>query len=165
MKSYLWTFMVAGLIGCDAVEEVREDVELRSGTATCPTWRCGFNSAEVNGRAIRELNLDGVANAAGMKAPNVKFVFSAFFFRKQERNYANTDGSVIAQTIVQSAIQQQFTAVSPDFSDFQNRGNTMPWSPDWRGPTVLNRRATTTGQRARSACPNASHSLIAFAHA
>ena len=67
MKSYLWTFMVAGLIGCDAVEEVREDVELRSGTATCPTWRCGFNSAEVNGRAIRELNLDGVANAAGMK--------------------------------------------------------------------------------------------------
>ncbi|MBK8061176.1 MAG: hypothetical protein IPK33_25775 [Gemmatimonadetes bacterium] len=43
-----------------------------------------------------------------MKAANVKYVFSALFFRKQERNYANTDGSVIAQTIVQSAIQQQF---------------------------------------------------------
>ncbi|MBK6487470.1 MAG: twin-arginine translocation signal domain-containing protein [Gemmatimonadetes bacterium] len=65
------------------------------------------------------------SNAAGLKAANVKYVFSALFFRKQERNYANTDGSVIAQTIVQTAIQQQFTAVSPDFSDFQNRGNTI----------------------------------------
>ena len=42
------------------------------------------------------------ANAEGMKAPNVKFVFSGLFFRKMERNYANTDGSVITQTIVQS---------------------------------------------------------------
>jgi TldD protein len=66
------------------------------------------------------------ANTEGMKAANVKFVFSGFFFRKMERNYANTDGSVISQTIVQSAVQQQFTAVSSDFSDFQNRGNTLP---------------------------------------
>ena len=66
------------------------------------------------------------ANAEGMKAANVKYVFSALFLRKMERNYANTDGSIIAQTIVQSALQQQFTAVSPDFSDFQNRSNTLP---------------------------------------
>jgi TldD protein len=66
------------------------------------------------------------ANAEGMKAANVKYVFSGMFFRKMERNYANTDGSVITQSIVQSAVQQQFTAVSPDFSDFQNRSNTMP---------------------------------------
>ena len=63
--------MVALLVACEVVEEVSdevsEDVELRGGTATCPTWQCGFNSAEINGRAIRELNLDGVANAAGMK--------------------------------------------------------------------------------------------------
>jgi len=71
------------------------------------------------------------ANAEGMKAANVKYVFSGLFLRKMERNYANTDGSIIAQTIVQSAVQQQFTAVSPDFSDFQNRGNTLP--PTARG--------------------------------
>jgi TldD protein len=65
-------------------------------------------------------------NAEGMKAPNVKYVFSGFFFRKHERNYANTDGSVIAQTVIQTALQQQFTAVSADFSDFQNRTNTLP---------------------------------------
>ena len=66
------------------------------------------------------------SNAEGMKAANVKYVFSGLFLRKMERNYANTDGSIIAQTIVQSALQQQFTAVAPDFSDFQNRGNTLP---------------------------------------
>jgi TldD protein len=71
------------------------------------------------------------ANAEGMKAANVKFVFSGLFLRKMERNYANTDGSIIAQTVIQSAVQQQFTAVSPDFSDFQNRGNTLP--PTARG--------------------------------
>ena len=71
------------------------------------------------------------ANTEGMKAPNVKYVFSGLFLRKMERNYANTDGSIIAQTVVQSAVQQQFTAVSPDFSDFQNRGNTLP--PTARG--------------------------------
>jgi TldD protein len=71
------------------------------------------------------------ANAEGLKAANVKFVFSGLFLRKMERNYANTEGSIIAQTVVQSAVQQQFTAVSPDFSDFQNRANTLP--PTARG--------------------------------
>ncbi len=49
---------------CDAPEEHP------AGAVTdrdCPTWRCGFNSAEVNGRSIRELNLDGATNSAGMK--------------------------------------------------------------------------------------------------
>ena len=49
---------------CDAPEEHA------AGAVTdrdCPTWRCGFNAAEVNGRSIRELNLDGAANSAGMK--------------------------------------------------------------------------------------------------
>ena len=66
------------------------------------------------------------SNTEGMKAPNVKYVFSGLFLRKMEKNYANTEGSVIAQTVIQSAVQQQFTAVSPDFSDFQNRANTLP---------------------------------------
>jgi predicted Zn-dependent protease len=42
------------------------------------------------------------ANANAMKAQNVKFVFSGLFFRKNERNYANTDGTVVTQTIIQS---------------------------------------------------------------
>ena len=42
------------------------------------------------------------ANAEAMKAAGVKFVFSGLFFRKQERNYANSEGSVIKQTVIQS---------------------------------------------------------------
>ena len=71
------------------------------------------------------------ANAEALKVSGVRFVFSALFFRKQERNYANTDGSVIAQTIIQSWPLMQLTAVAPDFSDFQNRSNVV--SPAGRG--------------------------------
>jgi TldD protein len=71
------------------------------------------------------------ANAEAMKVPGVKFVFSGLFFRKQERNYANSDGSVIAQTVLQSWPLMQITAVAPDFSDFQNRGNVA--APAGRG--------------------------------
>jgi TldD protein len=110
------------------------------------TWK---NAYEVDPWTIpveEKADLLIKANAAGMKAANVKFVFSALFFRKQERNYANTDGSVIAQTIVQSAVQQQFTAVSPDFSDFQNRGNTMP--PVGRGwEWVLQQKLVENGAK------------------
>ena len=72
------------------------------------------------------------ANTEGMKAKNVKYVFSALFFRKIEKNYANSDGSVIAQTQVQTWPLIQFTAVAPDFSDFQNRGNCVqPMGRGW----------------------------------
>ncbi|WAS93264.1 ADYC domain-containing protein [Nannocystis punicea] len=49
--------------GCD--DPAIEDTQLRP--YNCPTWQCGFNSAEVNGRSIRELNLDGQANVDGLR--------------------------------------------------------------------------------------------------
>src|SRR4029078_6001382 len=63
------------------------------------------------------------ANTNATKDTNVKYVFSAMFFRKEERNYANTDGSVITQTIIDSWVPMQITAVAPDASDFQNRAS------------------------------------------
>ncbi len=72
------------------------------------------------------------ANAAALKAPNVKFVFSGLFFRKNERNYADTNGSVVTQTIIQSWAPMQITAVAPDQSDFQNRGSvSAPMGRGW----------------------------------
>jgi TldD protein len=72
------------------------------------------------------------ANAAAMKTKNVKYVFSGFFFVKDERNYANTDGSFIQQDTVRSWPTMQITAVSADFSDFQNRANMMqPMARGW----------------------------------
>ena len=90
------------------------------------TWKSAYEIDPWTIPVEQKADLLIKANTEGMKAANVKFVFSGFFFRKMERNYANTDGSVINQTTVQSAVQQQFTAVSSDFSDFQNRGNTLP---------------------------------------
>ena len=60
---------LAGLVcACDGVD-MTQDAEWRTTAAkpVCPTWQCGFNSAEVNGRAIRELNLDGQVNQSGVR--------------------------------------------------------------------------------------------------
>jgi hypothetical protein len=66
------------------------------------------------------------ANAAAMKAQNVRFVFSAMFFRKDERNYANTDGSVVTQTIIHSWVPMQITAVAPDPVGFPEPRQRQP---------------------------------------
>ncbi len=81
-----------------------------------------FESVSVEQKADLLLK----ANAEAMKVAGVKFVFSGLFFVKEERSFANTDGSVIAQTNVRSWPTMQITAIAPDYSDFQNRGNVAP---------------------------------------
>ncbi len=72
------------------------------------------------------------ANAAALTAKSVKFVSSGFFFVKDERHYANTDGSVIKQDVVRSWPTMQITAVSSDFTDFQSRSNMIqPMAKGW----------------------------------
>ena len=91
--------------------------EIRSVCSLKLTRNGGFGAV----REFAELLLK--ANAEGMKVANVRFVSSSLFFRKQERNYANSEGSVINQVVLQSWPLMQITAVAPDFSDFQNRTN------------------------------------------
>ena len=64
-------------------------------------------------------------HAEALKAPNVRFVNSGLSFVKEERNYANTDGSVITQTLVRSWPFVQITAVSDDFSDVCKAANAL----------------------------------------
>ncbi len=71
------------------------------------------------------------ANKEALKAKNVKFVFSGLFFVKDERNYANTDGSTIRQDVIRSWPLMQITAVNATFTDFQTRGNVV--APAGRG--------------------------------
>jgi TldD protein len=71
------------------------------------------------------------ANAEALKVKGVKFVNSGLFFVKEQRNFASTEGSVIAQTIVRVAVPFTVTAVAPDNSDFQTRGNVV--EPAGRG--------------------------------
>ena len=71
------------------------------------------------------------ANTEALKVTNVKFVNSFLFFIKEDRNYANTDGSFITQTVIRSWVPFTATAVSADFTDFQSRANTV--QPAGRG--------------------------------
>ena len=66
------------------------------------------------------------ANAEAMKVPGVRFVNSSMFFVKEEKNYANTDGTFTTQTVIRSWLPFAATAVKPDFSDFQSRTNVIP---------------------------------------
>jgi TldD protein len=62
------------------------------------------------------------ANEEALKVNGARFVNSVMFFLKQEKSYANTDGSYIEQTIYRSFPRMQVTAVSP--TDFQTRVST-----------------------------------------
>ena len=65
------------------------------------------------------------ANAEAMKVPGVKFVNSNMFFVKEEKSYANTEGTFTTQTVIRSWLPFAATAVKPDFSDFQTRTNVI----------------------------------------
>lgn len=59
---------LAPLGACDDPDCVEDLVEFRDndGTYSCPRWQCGYNTSEINGKSLTELNLDGQANAAGV---------------------------------------------------------------------------------------------------
>ena len=75
------------------------------------------------------------ANAEAMKVAGVKFVNSNMFFVKEEKNYANTDGTYTAQTVIRSWLPFAATAVKTDFTDFQTRTNVI--QPAARGYEYL----------------------------
>ena len=61
------------------------------------------------------------ANAEALKVRGARFVNSSMFFLKDERTFANTDGTFTVQTIMRSNPSLSVTAVAPDQSDFQTR--------------------------------------------
>jgi len=61
------------------------------------------------------------ANAAALRVRGARFVNSSVFHLKDERTYANTDGSFAVQTIIRTNPSLSVTAVSSDSSDFQSR--------------------------------------------
>ncbi|HEY2805835.1 MAG TPA: TldD/PmbA family protein [Gemmatimonadales bacterium] len=95
------------------------------------TWRSPYRVDPWTVSVEDKAGLLLQSNAAAMRATNVKFVNSALFFVKEEKNYANSDGTVVAQTIIRSWPSFQATAVAPDRSDFQIRDSAMP--PSQRG--------------------------------
>lgn len=95
-------------------------------------WKGAFTTDPFDISIEEKADLLIKANAAAMKTKGVAFVFSGFFFVKDERNYANTDGSSYKQDAVRSWPIMQITAVSDDRSDFQSRTNVVaPMARGW----------------------------------
>ncbi len=96
------------------------------------TWKSAFEIDPFTIPVEQKAQLLIDANTEAMKVTNVKFVNSFLFFVREDRNYANTDGSFITQTVIRSWVPFTATAVSPDFSDFQSRANTVqPMGRGW----------------------------------
>ncbi len=85
------------------------------------TWQSPFEIDPWTVPVEEKVDLLLRANAEALKVPSVRFVNSALFLVKDERNFASTDGSVITQMFIRSWPTLTATAVAPDFSDFQTR--------------------------------------------
>jgi TldD protein len=95
------------------------------------TWKSSFKIDPFTIPIEQRADLLLRANAEALKVKGVKFVNSGLLFVKEDRNFASTEGSVISQTIVRVAVPFTITAVAPDNSDFQTRGNVV--APAGRG--------------------------------
>jgi TldD protein len=95
------------------------------------TWKSAYEIDPFSIPVEQKAQLLIDANTEALKVPNVRFVNSTLFFVREDRNYANTDGSFITQTVIRSWAPMGITAISTDGSDFQTRANTVP--PAGRG--------------------------------
>src|SRR3954463_11658812 len=95
------------------------------------TWKSAFKIDPFTIPIEQRADLLLRANAEALKVKGVRFVNSGLLFVKEDRNFASTEGSVISQTIVRVAAPFTITAVAPDNSDFQTRGNVV--APAGRG--------------------------------
>ncbi len=87
-------------------------------------WRAParIDPFEVDLKDKAELLL--AANEAALSVKGARFVNSSMFFLKDEKTYANTEGSLITQTIFRAQPSMNITAVSSDMADFQSRQST-----------------------------------------
>ncbi len=99
------------------------------------TWKSAFQIDPWSVPIEEKVQLLLKANAEAAKVPGVRFVNSSMFFVKEEKEYANTDGTSTSQVIIRSWLPFTATAVAPDFSDFQSRGNVV--QPAGRGYEYL----------------------------
>jgi TldD protein len=89
------------------------------------SWRGDYEVDPWNIALEEKTDLLLKANAEALKIPGVRFVNSGLSFVKDERSYANTDGSVIIQEFIRAQPNVQITAISAD-SSAQTRGNIAP---------------------------------------
>lgn len=85
-------------------------------------WRSSYSIDPWNVPVEEKVALLLQANAAAQRVRNVRFVNSALQFVKEERAYANSEGSVISQDVIRSWVTMSVTAVSDDRRQVATRG-------------------------------------------
>ena len=107
-------------------------VELAPGeTHRNVTWKSAYTTDPFEIPIEQKVDLLLRTNAEAIKVPGVRFVNSSMFFVKEDKHFANTDDSLIHQTVIRSWMPFAATAVAPDMSDFQVRTNVI--QPAGRG--------------------------------
>ncbi len=104
---------------------VARDREVRLAAAPshpAGTWRSSYTVDPWSVPVEEKVALLLQANAAAQKVRNVRFVNSALQFVKEERAYANSEGSVISQDVVRSWVTMSVTAISDDRTQVATRG-------------------------------------------
>ncbi len=96
------------------------------------TWKSAYTKDPWDVSVEEKAALLLKANGEALKVRGVKYIFSGLFFVKEERSYANSEGSLTQQTAVRSWPLMQITAINADQSDFQNRTNiAAPMGRGW----------------------------------
>jgi TldD protein len=90
-------------------------------------WKSPIKTDPFDVPIAEKVQLLLAANEAALKVKGARFVTSSMFFLREEKSYANTDGTYTVQTIYRAQPNMNITAVSADFSDFQSReSNDIP---------------------------------------
>jgi TldD protein len=69
------------------------------------------------------------ANAAALAVSGIRFVNSSMFFLREEKFYANSEGTVTDQVIYRASVNMTPTAVAADNSDFQTVSSVTDVQP------------------------------------
>jgi len=88
------------------------------------TWKSPIQKDPFDVAIEEKVQLLLAANDAALKVKGARFCTSSMFFLREEKTYANTDGTYTVQTIYRAQPSLTVTAVSTDFTDFQSRQST-----------------------------------------
>jgi TldD protein len=91
------------------------------GAKQTGTWRSPVKTDPFDVPIADKVALLLAANEAAMKVRGVRFCNSGVSFLREEKWFANSEGSYTEQTLYRCSPNVQITAVSQDFSDFQTR--------------------------------------------
>src|SRR5215510_11935879 len=97
------------------------------GTPQKGTWRSPIKTDPFSIPIADKVALLLAANEAALKVKGVRFATSGVNFLREEKTFANSEGSFTEQTLFRCSPNLNITAVSEDNSDFQSRAaNEIP---------------------------------------